>query len=122
MSYILESSNEDKIQTQQKHIKRILYTIRELQILRSELYKQRRQEETGIFHTTIDEFLHSLDYYKIILRLGAIDYQIEEITRILIAEDNKLCIEKEYLNRCIQIPDDKLDLVSGISSDSVMET
>ena len=122
MSYILESSKEDQIQRQQNHIKRILYTIQELQRMRKELFDQRRRTETGIFHTTINDFKHSLDYYKIVLHLGSIDYQIEEITRMLIAEDDRLCIEKEYLNRCIQIPDNKLDLVPGVSSDAIMET
>ena len=57
MSYILQSSMESRKQTHMNEIKKIQYTIDELEKLKEDQYKKRCSEHQAKFHTTNDFFL-----------------------------------------------------------------
>ena len=113
MSYILKSSLETREINHKEEIKKIQYTITELEALHEKKINERKTIYDDSFYAIIESLKYPFEYYKMRLHYNSITNELEEIKKFLEIEQEKLKKEYEYLRR---IYEDK-EIPSAIGAD-----
>ena len=94
---MINQSTPHDIEKQIEHeIRKIKYTIEELNKLKIEKFTHRNNLYYAKFNIC-DNICHPIEYYKKSLEIDSLDNMIIEITRIIDLERAKLIKQKEYL-------------------------